>query len=501
MTPIPTFENHLFISYGQIDNARFAGVEKGWVDHLHERLEICLAQELGKPPKIWRDPQLGGNRVFKETIVIELSKSAILLSVISPRYLQSSSCREELDDFVRLAAKHGGLRLDDKHRVFKVVKTFVPFEEHPSELRDLLGYEFYQRDQASGRVREFDHEISSRGDKDPRYWDKFKDLVWDIKELILQIEGSQPGHTPPSGSGTTIYLAETSFDLSDERDKVKRELQQYGHLVLPDKALPLRASPLEEAVRDYLKRSQLSVHFIGENYGIIPEMESERSIVRLQQELAIERGDNAEFSRLIWMPPGLEPKDARQLKFVADLQNSFSSHNGSELLQVKLEDLKTIIQAKVTQKPKTAQTETQEPGAARIYLICDQQDVDAAVSLQDYLLEQGYETTLPLLDGAQAEVFEDHKENLLLCDAVLIFQGGASEGWLRMKLRELLKLPGYGRTSPLLGKAIYVGGPESPAKKRFKILEPMLIRNYDEFNPTSLEPFIALIKSAKGGAL
>ena len=81
-------------------------------------------------------------------------------------------------------------------------------------------------------------------------------------------------------------------------------------------------------------------------------METERSIVRLQQELAIERGDNGEFSRLIWMPPGLQPKDERQQKFVADLQNSFTSHNGSELLQVKLEDLKTIIQTKLTQKPK-----------------------------------------------------------------------------------------------------------------------------------------------------
>ena len=46
------------------------------------------------------------------------------------------------------------------------------------------------------------------------------------------------------------------------------------------------------------------------------------------------------------------------------------------------------------------------------------------------------------MDGSEAEVLQDHKDNLLLCDALLIFQGRASEGWLRMKLRELLKLPG-----------------------------------------------------------
>jgi hypothetical protein len=502
MTAKVNFENHVFISYAHIDNACFSGVEKGWVDHLHERLEICLAQELGKPLKIWRDRKLGGNEVFNDTIVIALAKTAILLSIISPRYLQSSSCRQELDDFFREATSNGGLRLDDKHRVFKVVKTYVPLEQHPPELRDLLGYEFYQRDQASDRIREFDHEISPRGDKDRRYWDKFNDLVWDLKELIKQIESSENKQpAPPSSLGTTIYLAETTSDLNEDRDQIKRELQQYGHLVLPDKALPLAAPLLQEAVRDYLERSRLSVHLIGENYGLIPEMETERSIVCLQEELAVERGDNAQFSRLIWMPPGLQPKDERQQKFVVNLQNSFNSHNGSELLQVKLEDLKTIIQSKLTQKPKPVPEPFNEGGAERIYLICDQQDVEAVDPLQNFLLERGYETTLPLLEGAEAEIFQDHKENLLLCDAVLIFQGRASEGWLRMKLRELLKLPGYGRATPLCGKAIYVGGPESPTKDRFKTLEAMVIKNYGEFDPTPFEPFMAQISKAKGKSL
>lgn len=490
------FANQFFISYTHIDNRYFEGADRGWIDLLHERLDVRLAQLLGKPPTIWRDRKLRGYEAFDETIVIELARSAILISIVSPRYIDSESCRTEVENFFRLADQRGGVQVGDKRRVFRVVKTYVPFEEHPIGLRDLLPYEFYERNEASGRIYEFDPEIGGQGDKDKRYWSKFEDLAWDLHELIKFLENPAP---TPTSTGATIYLAETTSDLSEDRDKVKRELQQYGHIVLPDKALPLRALPLQEAVRDYLGRSRLSVHLIGENYGIIPEMESDRSIVRLQQELAVERGDNAEFSRLIWMPPGLEPKDARQQKFVIDLQNSFTSHNGSELLQVKLEDLKTIIQAKLSQKQKPDTAASQKSGVTRVYLICDQQDVDASEPLRNYLLEQGFETTLPLLDGSQAEVFEDHKENLLLCDAVLIFQGQASEGWLRMKLRELLKLPGYGRTTPLLCKAIYVTAPESPPKERFKTLEAQVIKNYGEFQPTAIEPFIALIKSAKGG--
>jgi hypothetical protein len=257
---------------------------------------------------------------------------------------------------------------------------------------------------------------------------------------------------------------------------------------------------LEKTIRDYLQRCQLSVHFIGENYGIIPEMETERSIVRLQEELAVERGDDAQFSRLIWMPPGLIPKDLRQQKFVVYLQNSFNSHNGSELLQVKLEDLKTIIQTKLTEKPKPVPVVDNEVSAPRIYLICDQLDVDAVEPLQNYLFAQGCEVTLPLLSGNETEIFEDHKDNLLLCDGVLIFQGRASEGWLRMKLREMLKLPGYGRTTQLLGKAVYIGAPETPSKTRLKSLDATIIKNYGEFDESTLEPFVAGIRKAKGGS-
>lgn len=492
MCPTP-FQNDLFISYAHIDNQFFSEKTKGWIDLLHERLEIRLAQLLGTPPNIWRDKKLRGYDDFEDTLVIELSRSAIFVSVVSPRYISSDSCRKEVE-FIDGETKRR--QLGDKRCVFKIVKTYVPLNDHPLYLRDLLGYEFYERNEASGRVYEFEAEISAQGEKDKRYWNKFEDLAWDIHELIKLIEQPDP---PPKPSGATIYLAETTSDLTEQRDKVRRELTQYGHTVLPDKALPLEASAFETAVRGYLQSSQLSVHLIGEYYGLIPEKETDRSIVRLQEELAVERGDDAHFSRLIWMPPGLAPKDDRQKKFVIDLQTSFSSHNGSELLQVKLEDLKTIIQSKLSPKPKPTVVETQT-GTVRIYLICDPTDVESANPICNHLLDRGYETTLPLMEGSDAEVLEDHKENLLSCDAVLIFQGKASEAWLRMKLRELRKLPGYGRTVPLIDTTVYIGGPASPAKERFRILEARTIKNFADFDPASLEPFIAAITTAKGGS-
>ncbi|HEX6731702.1 MAG TPA: hypothetical protein VF074_16875, partial [Pyrinomonadaceae bacterium] len=61
---VDPFAHHLFISYAHIDNRSFSGGDRGWIDLLHERLEIRLAQLLGKPPKIWRDRKLRGYEAF-----------------------------------------------------------------------------------------------------------------------------------------------------------------------------------------------------------------------------------------------------------------------------------------------------------------------------------------------------------------------------------------------------------------------------------------------------
>jgi hypothetical protein len=152
-------------------------------------------------------------------------------------------------------------------------------------------------------------------------------------------------------AGPPIYLAETTFDLSDERDRVKRELQHKGYTVLPDKPLPLITGEFQNGVRSYLSQCQLSVHLIGENYGIIPEGEV-ASVVHLQNELAAEHSAEASFLRLIWIPLGLQARDPRQLEFIKFLQNDPEAQKGADVLQTPLEDLKTVIEDKLKAKKK-----------------------------------------------------------------------------------------------------------------------------------------------------
>jgi hypothetical protein len=133
-----------------------------------------------------------------------------------------------------------------------------------------------------------------------------------------------------------------------------------------------------------------------------------------------------------------------------------------------------------------------------IYLIYEKQDYHAIAPLEDHLFGLGFEVTSPLMEGDDAEVREDHKDSLLLCDAVLIFYGNASEGWLRTKLRDLQKIAGYGRTQPMLAQAVYIGPPRTPSKDRFPTLEgSFIIRNFGEFAPNDLSDFVRAVQASE----
>jgi hypothetical protein len=496
MSSTAKYEYDIFISYAHIDNQPLAKGLKAWVEAFHEGLGVKLAQLLGEEVKIWRDLKLQGNDVFADTLNKHIAKSAILISIISPRYVKSEWCLRELNEFCRLAEMSTGVQIGDKLRVFKVVKTHVSYDEHPPLLQGSLGYEFYEYDQARKRAKEFSPETVPA--PDIRYWEKLNDLAYDIKQLIETLRySSAPAGANASTPAATIYLAETTSDLTEQRDKIKRELQQHGHVILPDKSLPLVARAFEREVSDCLSRSQLSVHLIGERYGIIPEGAS-RSVIELQNDLAATEGGDRR--RIIWMPVGLQPQDESQQRFVNQLRLGLSNHQGTDLLETKLEDLKTVIQEKLARqnKPEPAAPASSDGDPASVYLICDRQDMDAVRPIEDYLFNEGLEVTLPVTEGDETQMIQDHKDNLMMCDAVMIYYGRAGEIWLRMKQRELQKIAGYGRTAPLAAKAIYITGPPTDSKERIREHDALVIKNYEAFSPERLQPFLERVQRARG---
>jgi len=291
------FAGDAFISYAHLDNVELVEGRKGWVANFHRALEVRVGQLLGKSPKIWRDPKLSGNDLFEETLVDQLKQVALLVSVVSPRYLKSEWTIRELNEFWRAAEEQGGIHVSNKARVFKVLKTPVPLDRTPPELRALIGYEFFKVDPETGKVRELDEVFGPEAHRD--FWLKLDDLAHDIVDLLEALEHPDQAAAPVErDQAPTVFVAETSSDLRDEREAIRRDLQQQGCTVLPDRALPYVAGDVESAIRADLARSRISIHPIGRHYSLVPEGET-KSLVEIQHELASERAGQSTFTRLI----------------------------------------------------------------------------------------------------------------------------------------------------------------------------------------------------------
>jgi hypothetical protein len=496
------FENDIFVSYAHIDDQPLVEGQKGWISSFHRALEIRLAQLLGREPRIWRDPKLQGNDIYSDRLVQCLPGVALLCSIVSPRYVRSEWCIRELKEFVKATSGSGGMRLGDKARVFKIVKTPVPLGQQAEEFQELLGYDFYVVDPETGRARE----VSQTGDHESQrlYWMKLDDLAHDIAECLESLEpGTSAGAGAKGGKEPiSVYLAETSFDLREERDIIKRELLGHGHTVLPDRPLPLVGPDCVEAIREQLDRCRLSIHLIGKNYGLIPEGVSE-SIVVMQNELAIERGAAGSFSRLIWLPPDLASEEEKQVQFIERLQTDVRIQEGADLLQAPLEDFKSVVLRRTLpeeeEEKKNAAEHAPEKGAddnlVRVYVIYDQRDGDGPASIEDYLFQQGFEVIVPVFDGEEAQIRRDHEENLSICDGVLLYYGAANELWLRRKLREIQKSAAFGRKGPIGVKAILVAPPKTPPKRRLRTREALVIEQLEGFEAATLEPFVKQLQT------
>jgi len=501
------FDGDAFISYAHLDNVELIEGRKGWVANLHRALEVRVAQLLGKTPHIWRDPKLQGNDLFSDTLAERLRSVAALVPVISPRYVKSEWTRKELLEFRRAADAQGGICFQDKARIFKVMKTPVPAALHPPELQSLLGYEFYKVDPDTGRVHELDEIFGPEAQRD--FWLRLDDLAHDICCLLEMVEaGQDKGEEPPPEPSEAIYLAFTTFDLNEQRESIKRDLQQHGYTVLPARNLPMIVSELVTAVRDDLERCCMSIHLIGKNYSFVPEGGT-KSVLEIQHELAIERGENKgdrkDFSRVVWIPPGLSASDERQGKFVEHLRMDSRVQKGADLLETDPAELRTVIQdkldkLKVAQQPAPAAPQAGGRSGAsarvtRISLIYDQRDVGMVAPWADFLFAQRCEIMQPIFEGDEAEIREYYEETLRTCDGALIFWGSASECWLRRKLRELQKSAGYGRSKPPALVGTLLVPPRTADKERFRTHEATVIPQWEGFSAHSLQPFLSELKA------
>jgi hypothetical protein len=80
-------------------------------------------------------------------------------------------------------------------------------------------------------------------------------------------------------------------------------------------------------------------------------------------------------------------------------------------------------------------------------------------------------------------------------DGAIIFKDKVNDQWVRMKVLDLLKAPGFGRKKPILGKAIISSDTSASHLENFKSQNMTLISGDQNKTLESLKTFLSDIKS------
>jgi serine/threonine protein kinase len=490
------------LNYAAIDDYPLQEGKPGWVSQLHRNLEVRMEQLSGEKIHIARLPEEAVSPAIEAELLQHVPNAKAMISVVSPPFLNSDLCRREVEKFWLGAEHTGGRYVKEKSRLLKVLKTAISEQQMPRHLVEifspLLGFEFFELDSETGRVREFDETFGPVLKQ--RFFERVYDLAYDgcqVLSLLKQAHARDVSSAVPNPQRKWVYLATTTSDIADERDRIMRELLERGHVVLPEAPLPMLSRDVETVVRDCLAKCSIAIHLLGKRYGVTPEDSSE-SIPALQVRLTADRTLSPDLQRLIWLPGGGESADERQRAFVLRVQEDPLLHHRAEIIEGNLNLLKKDLIRRLAppeEKPITTSPPKSSGGAAKLYLICDPKDEAAVEALEDYLFAQGLEVMLPAFDGDDADAAALHQDNLLTCNGVLVYYGAAPKAWVDIKLRELLKATGYGRETPIPVQAVYIAPPDDRRKERFQSHQAVVIRQPGKFEPSpELKTFISQIK-------
>jgi len=488
----PRFEKHLFISYAHRDNEPLTPEQQGWISRFHASLNVMLSMRLGRPAKIWRDQKLSGNDVFADEIVSQFPNTALLISVLTPRYVESDWCTREVDEFSKAVEHSGGLVVGNKSRVIKVIKTPVDNEGSlPPVMKELLGYPFYVFDEDHAPL-ELDPAFGA--DMAQKYNLKIAKLAWDITQQIKELEAATPTAVSKK---PTLYLAECSWDQRQARENLEAELRTTGYPILPDRELPRDEAGYVAEVTKLLCQSALSIHLVGAAYGAVPDGPTQKSITVLQNELAVGQSRSKGLKRVICIPDGIEAVQVEQQRFIETLHTSPEAQVGADLIVGDLEAFKSAVHAALEKLEKPESPSIPSEDAILVYLICDERDRRDTIPLRKYLKKQGFAVEIPLFEGDAATVQKSNQDMLTQCDLVIIYYGAGDELWKHTVDNDLRKMKGYRSEKQLLATYTYLGGPATDDKKELiEMEEPNVIDGLAGFPETAMQALIKKLKAA-----
>jgi TIR domain len=470
----------IFVSYACDDNIVSPGLEngKGFVSALTENLDYIFKRQ--GPPRIklwWDERQLDEATRIDSAIEDGIKESSLLLVVMSRNWLSREWCRKELELFSR--------RQDDDQRIVLVRANHVELADHPKELQNIRGFNFYSLDnwRQAGNERLF---FDLGKSQDPLFLEtlnKLGGLLWNRANTIWKKPVGDPpapkSSPQPQRNGRTIYLAKSAPDTANFYRRVANDLDREGYTIVPpvDQNIPEESAESTLAfIDEALKSAEGSIHLLGEKRGSKPDEELDY-IVPLQLARATERAKSPDpnpsgvpFQRFIWAPKSPEEDcnfPAGGFREPVQVLGKFSvQRDGDQLYgDVSSAFLTNLKRDLDRRKPEaiSAKPPEAEGASSRIYVWYRQDDRDFARQVRRWLQQNNVETMLP---GSDNDPDKDklHRMNLAECDGVFLCWAQATDVWAKMSARELRNWRDLGRKEKFSVRSLVLGPPPGESK-------------------------------------
>jgi hypothetical protein len=279
--------------------------------------------------------------------------------------------------------------------------------------------------------------------------------VIDLKQL--KRAEPRPAELSIPASNGAVFLAEVTDDLDEQRNNVKRYLDQAGIAVFPRQACSLEPNAFRQAVTEGLSQGDLFVQLLSAVPGKRPP-DLPEGYVKCQLQLALSMARPV----LQWRSPTLE---------LSAVQDSVQRQllDSATVRAEAIEDFKREIRRRLDESRN--QPVRPSPTEAFVFVDMDSTDRPLAEQLSEILVQHGAGYMFPTEDRDPRKFRRDLRDKLLECNALILIYGSTTRSWVDGHLRELQKMLTL-RPNPLRGLAI-VEGPPDP-KDRLSIMLPKM---------------------------
>jgi hypothetical protein len=452
MAFVPGFDHDVFVSYAHKD-------DRDWINRFLDRLKPALHRLL-PGADVWIDKDdLRKSRNFEQDIPANLASSAVLISLVSPTYIDRPYCvRQECRRFSILAAarKRPGERFAAREfatELFGFRCPILPLEDSA-----------YWSGLIPGATDiPFCDDIQTFPIDSPQFKEPFLVLLRGLVDLLRRMRNQS---TP-----VLVYPRRPAPELGEAHAVLTRELHAQSYRVLPEDEMdPARHVP----------RCELAVLLLGAQYD-----EATRPLAHAVRDL--------EKPFVVWPSPALENAgELEQRGFLKYLERPESGRKTLLGAAITPEKVKEEVFARLNPRAKLPPPAGGKP---RVYLIYDDRRKSEKNNAGQIAFHYNEEFHFEHSDNPR-----QHSICLTQSDGVLLVWGEAGEEWCAEEFENMVRQSNQAKSR---GLCLF-----DPKESKIALAEQIrtgqsaihVAEQFGAFNAALLEPFFDPIRKAQRGA-